>query len=57
MTRPTTSEPARLTPAQALGWGIALLVVAGLVAMFFAYHTVARPLFETGHVEAAWPLS
>lgn len=45
MTETPASAPARLTAGQAVGWGLALLVVAGLVALFFLYDAAARPMF------------
>ena len=42
MTGPTPS-PGRLTPRQALGWGVAFVVIAILVILFFLMGREVRP--------------
>lgn len=57
MTRPPPSQPAVMTPGQTVGWAALFAVLAGLLAMFFAFDTAATPLFDVTARGAAWPLS
>jgi hypothetical protein len=38
------AAPVRLTVSQALGWGLAVTVVAALIVAFFVYGRLVRPL-------------
>lgn len=48
--------PTRLTVAQALGWGIAFLIVLFLIVLFFLYGRQVRPVLGTLPLEV-WPTS
>lgn len=56
---PVTGQPpppGRLSAAQAIGWGLAFLLIATLIVLFFTHAGVVRPLLSQGP-EVAWPLS
>ncbi len=40
-------QPGRLTPRQAVGWGLAFLVILALVVLFFIYGRQVRPILGT----------
>ncbi len=44
----------RLTPRQAVGWGLAFLVIVMLIVLFFRYGRQARPMLGALPAEA-WP--
>jgi hypothetical protein len=46
----------RVTPRQALGWGIAFVVIIILVVFFFLYGRQVRPVLGVLPLEA-WPNS
>lgn len=48
--------PGRITGRQALGWGIAFLVIIALVVLFFLYGRQVRPVLGVLPLEA-WPNS
>jgi hypothetical protein len=48
--------PGRVTPRQALGWGIAFLVIIALVVFFFLYGRQLRPVLGVLPLET-WPNS
>ncbi len=48
--------PGRLTARQALGWGIAFLIVIALVVLFFLYGREVRPVLGALPLEV-WPNS
>ena len=47
-------QPARLRPAQAVGWGLALLAIVVLVILFFLYGRQVRPILGAGP-QGVWP--
>jgi antibiotic biosynthesis monooxygenase (ABM) superfamily enzyme len=49
-------QPARMTPRQALGWGMAFLVIVVLVVLFFLFGRQVRPVLGALPIEA-WPTS
>jgi antibiotic biosynthesis monooxygenase (ABM) superfamily enzyme len=45
-----------MTPRQALGWGMAFLVIVVLVVLFFLFGRQVRPVLGALPIEA-WPTS
>jgi hypothetical protein len=47
-----TPPSGRLTPRQAVGWGIAFVIIVLLVLLFFLYGRQVRPVLSTLPAEA-----
>ena len=52
MTTPSSPGQIRMTPKQAVGWGVAFLVIVALIIAFFLYGRQVRPMIGALPAEA-----